>query len=451
MVTSHLRQKGAAAHNGSLRVVLVSLVLLMGILTTPKRKVAATAAISGVSGKLFTGDKIRTYKRAKVVSYGPRYKKNAFLNADYAHCEHWAVSTTIFEPSDAIHDVCNRFSNYCLVVVADLKTVEPFKVSGTCTFIYYSVYDQRKASRSSKFASNVPWNHFGRKNLGYLFAISNGAKQIWDFDDDNMLLSSKQLEKGAGTTETFFTVKNFTSISLNPYPLLGAEYFSWPRGFPLDLIKSVETRPPVSDIVEVTMRADVVGVVQALANNDPDVDAIYRLQRNLPFSFKGLSHRDNLFLVPSSSYVPWNAQATFFRDRRAMWCAYLPISVHGRVSDIWRSLIAQRLFRDVCIQTAFMPEATVLQTRNLHSYLADFDAEQDLYYKSGRLIDVLDQWKPTQYEIPSRLEELYVELYERDFVGHQDVEMIRLWLMELKLINYQFPLLSTTCSGLRSG
>ena len=35
--------------------------------------------------------------------------------------------------------------------------------------------------------SSIPWNHFGRKNLGYLVAIARGAQVIWDFDDDNLV------------------------------------------------------------------------------------------------------------------------------------------------------------------------------------------------------------------------------------------------------------------------
>jgi len=39
----------------------------------------------------------------------------------------------------------------------------------------------------SRFVDELPWHSFGRKNVGYLFAIANGASHVWDFDDDNML------------------------------------------------------------------------------------------------------------------------------------------------------------------------------------------------------------------------------------------------------------------------
>lgn len=55
-------------------------------------------------------------------------------------------------------------------------------------------------------------------------------------------------------------------------------------------------------------------------------------------------------------------------------CAFaLPFSllqVHGRVSDIWRSYVAQRLLWDVGYNIAFAPPM-VDQFRSPHNYLAD--------------------------------------------------------------------------------
>ena len=39
----------------------------------------------------------------------------------------------------------------------------------------------------NSFVDSLPWNSFGRKNIGYLYAVMHGAKFIWDFDDDNAL------------------------------------------------------------------------------------------------------------------------------------------------------------------------------------------------------------------------------------------------------------------------
>jgi len=47
--------------------------------------------------------------------------------------------------------------------------------------------DEDQIQMSSKFVANLPWHSFARKNVGYLYAIAQGAKIIYDFDDDNIL------------------------------------------------------------------------------------------------------------------------------------------------------------------------------------------------------------------------------------------------------------------------
>lgn len=96
------------------------------------------------------------------------------------------------------------------------------------------------------------------------------------------------------------------------------------------------------------------------------------------------------FVVPQNTFVSWNAQATLSTAKESLWALYLPTSVHGRVSDIWRSYITQRLVRELRIHTAFAVKPIVQQNRNPHSYLANFDAGNDMYKKSGALIDFLD-------------------------------------------------------------
>jgi hypothetical protein len=313
-----------------------------------------------------------------------------------------------------------------------------YPLSPGCTFAYLSVNQQEAMLTDSDFMTETPWNHFGRKNLGYLFAIANGAKLVWDFDDDNQLISSKFFLDQTGEHQ-LVTVEASSTLMLNPYPLLGAETFSWPRGFPLEYIKNNTTQPKVDDLRVSDVEFQRVGVLQSLANNDPDVDAIYRLQRDLPFSFKGWSSPASVLVLPGASFAPWNAQATLFRMRDALWVLYLPISIHGRVSDIWRSYIAQRLLRNVCIHVAFAVEPLVVQHRNQHSYLADFDAEQDLYYKSGKLIELLGEWSPKSSYPQEQIIELFRLLYERDYVGIKDVRMVELWISELNRVGYIFP------------
>ena len=46
-----------------------------------------------------------------------------------------------------------------------------------------------KATATGKL---LRWNHFGRKNLGFLYAVQHGARWVYDTDDDNELQSMAQ-------------------------------------------------------------------------------------------------------------------------------------------------------------------------------------------------------------------------------------------------------------------
>lgn len=60
-----------------------------------------------------------------------------------------------------------------------METTAPLKIH------YLSVEEQQQIL--IPFAAHLPWNSFGRKNLGYLYAIAHGAEVMFDFDDDNLL------------------------------------------------------------------------------------------------------------------------------------------------------------------------------------------------------------------------------------------------------------------------
>ena len=56
-------------------------------------------------------------------------------------------------------------------------------ISSTDRLIFLSIEDQMKLKY--KFIEYCPLNHYARKNIGYLYAIQNGADIIYDTDDDN--------------------------------------------------------------------------------------------------------------------------------------------------------------------------------------------------------------------------------------------------------------------------
>lgn len=128
----------------------------------------------------------------------------------------------------------------------------------------------------------------------------------------------------------------------------------------------------------------------------------------------------------------------------------LPISVHGRVADILRSYIMQRLLWDAGMHIAF-DGPWVRQERNVHSYLADFDSELPLYLRTEKLVEFLLSWKSNKATLPERIIDLYVEMYERGYIEAVDVDLIQYWLAELSSTGYLFPpLISRTTVVVRT-
>ena len=119
------------------------------------------------------------------------------------------------------------------------------------------------------------------------------------------------------------------------------------------------------------------------------------------------------------AYAPYNAQATLHMYP-ALWSLLLPVTVHGRVSDIWRGYAAQRLMDMLGLRLLFSP-ALVRQDRNVHNYLADFDSEGDLYLRAMRLLEQLRDWSPSDdalkapHPLAACMEELWVMMYEHGY------------------------------------
>ncbi|KAK6040090.1 hypothetical protein COOONC_22405, partial [Cooperia oncophora] len=82
-----------------------------------------------------------------------------------------------------------KIHGWSLVVVGDIKTPHNWSLEGVH---YLSVHDQRSLGYSIE--EDMPYKSYTRKNIGYLYAIENGAEWIYDTDDDN---------KPYGTVSTF--------------------------------------------------------------------------------------------------------------------------------------------------------------------------------------------------------------------------------------------------------
>ncbi|KAF8056744.1 STL1 [Scenedesmus sp. PABB004] len=348
----------------------------------------------------------------------------------------WVVMTTISHPMDAVRKLA-ALDGWRVVVVADKKTPADW-THPNVTFL--SVEQQRWLGY--KILSHIPWNNYGRKNIGYLYAIANGATAIYETDDNNVLLTPTILQlvsppDGGGAPELspdvsgacprapFAMLDPGCDVDFNPYPLFGMD--AWPRGLPLTAIK----RPPATCF---SRRPGRPLIQQGLANKDPDVDAIVRLQRDLNVVFDEQAFS---VLLPPGSMSPFNSQNTLFAYD-ALWALLLPVSTSMRVCDIWRGYWAQRLLWDVGGHLAFVPP-TVVKQRNPHTIFKDFLEEADLYSKAGALVADLRAWRPRAPDLPGRLLEVGRLLSAKGYWGDRDAKLMAAWVQDLRRVGYKFP------------
>jgi hypothetical protein len=98
----------------------------------------------------------------------------------------------------------------------------------------------------------------------------------------------------------------------------------------------------------------------------------------------------------------------------------------------------------------------LLQDRNEHNYLADFDSESDLYLRSHKIMEHLAQWQPSTTSLQAShplcacIEELWIAMYERNYIQEGDVVLVQVWLQSLLTVGYKFPLINPQSTGAKS-
>ena len=174
------------------------------------------------SGALFRAVKVRSYQGPRRFA-GWRPRPDAKKGAPSKECRQWAVVTSIFPPTQTVRQLA-ALPSWCVVVAGDKKGPVEYNLSGV---LYLTPAMQAAWTSSLRLGSppcgaglashprstarpahrcparllsawqealpfeskaELRWNHFGRKNLGFLYAIQHGARWVYDTDDDNELL-----------------------------------------------------------------------------------------------------------------------------------------------------------------------------------------------------------------------------------------------------------------------
>ena len=329
------------------------------------------------------------------------------------------VITSIQDPTVGVRAIAAHAleSGALLLVVGDKKSPEPWNCPGA-QFLSY----EDQLSLDFALGQHVPANSYARKMLGYLTAMSSGSRWIRETDDDNA-----PYEKffDAAPDSLTCNIAGSTSGWFNAYTHF-TDRFVWPRGYPLSVVGASGPEDSTKEVQEV--RAPFI--LQAVADGDPDVDAIYRLTApdTSDITFAG----NRPLALPAGVWCPFNSQATTW-PRELFALMYLPVTCTFRMTDIWRSFVVQRLLPGLGATLVFT-EATVHQDRNEHDLLADFVQEVPGYLGTERIRAVLDatEIQGGTASVLSDLRALYEALVHGGFLTSAELPVLDAWIADVR-------------------
>ncbi|MFW5658151.1 MAG: STELLO glycosyltransferase family protein [Bacteroidota bacterium] len=320
------------------------------------------------------------------------------------------VITSIFPPTEAVKKF-SKLTDYKLIVVGDKKSPPDWQ-HDNATFL--SVKDQESAGFN--LSKVLPYNHYCRKMIGYLYSIQEGAKIIVDTDDDNIPKDDWRFPEFDSSFSTTPPDKGFMNI----YNYFTSENV-WPRGLPLNKITA-----SAKTIFDGMQLKDVkVGIWQGLADEDPDVDAIYRLTSNKPVYFK----EKQPVVLEKGTLSPFNTQNTAIREE-LFTLMYLPTYVTFRFTDILRGLIAQPIMWLYGYRLGFL-NATVIQKRNVHDFMKDFESEIPMYQHTEKVIEVTMNSISALDTVENNLFNTYTSLLAEGIVDKREISTLEAWLQDI--------------------
>jgi len=268
----------------------------------------------------------------------------------------------------------------------------------------------------------LPVNHYVRKNIGYLVAISRGASCIYETDDDNAPNAHWQPRSS--------TVKAIPIRKTGWHNVYAhfSKTFLWPRGFPLE---GIEASRKTASLDRTAVKSVFSPIQQGLADGNPDVDAIWRLVQSSDIRFA----RKKSLALQRNVWCPFNSQTTWWWPE-VYPLLYLPSFCTFRMTDIWRSFIAQRCVWELGgVITFHAPE--VVQDRNEHNLLRDFQDEVPGYLGNGKICQTLEKLtlRPGRESAPQNLIACYEALVANGTFPAKELRLLKAWLADLEKVS----------------
>ncbi len=306
------------------------------------------------------------------------------------------VTTTIYLPTflKAYAENAKKFGhdNVDFIVIGDRKTPEGARA--VCESIencrYYDLNEQATYLDNkghTDLGCHLPMDSIARRNVGHLMAYENGATSIIMLDDDNLATEYDFVKhhSKAGMRcglPSYEGSNGWYNVCDALQEKNGVEFYA--RGFP------PSKRWEKSEIIKFSHYGKVA-VNAGLWTNDPDIDALTRLERRLiTTGFKENVHTE--FALYPGTWSPWNCQNTAIS--RAALPSYFLSPHTGRHLDIWASYITTKIAEAMGEVIAF-GTPLAFHDRSPHNLYKDLEAELPWIRMTDDFVEALRKTKIT--------------------------------------------------------
>jgi len=319
------------------------------------------------------------------------------------------IITTINKPTETILKHINNTA-YDVIIVGDNKTPDDYK---NLNCIYLDIPSQKKLF--PELSELLPYNHYCRKNLGYLYAIKKGYKIIYETDDDNIPYDNFDTILQYDNIQ-MITEQNNTWINIFKYFTNNA--YIWPRGFPLSLLKNNPNY-----LIRYTDKTP--SIINGLVENDPDVDALFRIICNHQDSIKW--DKNKCVLIDNKNVCVFNTQNTFWLNPELFMCLLIPCSVSFRYCDILRGIINNIILKKTNNHMMYS-SPNVIQNRNEHNLISDFKSEYEMYIHNENILNFIETNIENITSVKELLFLIYNNLLVNNVITQKDVDILNKWI-----------------------
>jgi hypothetical protein len=343
----------------------------------------------------------------------------------------WIVMTAFKPPFPYLINLLNILDDWKMVVISNNNNIdEKWK---ELNYLYNLVYITLKEQMDLGYhiTNYLSFNSYARKNIGYLYAIQHGAKEIFEIDEDIIVSDLNSSDLNSINHKMYFGIRN-DSRMINPYIHFG-EMNIWPRGFRLsDISYQNCNKFYFLDRKQLLLKPLIY---QGLINGVPDSDSILQKTKNFKIE-TNFSSIDPLIYFPGY-FIPINSKSTkYLYELFPFLC--LTSSISEKISDIFRGYILQYFAwrYNGCV---VYHSSKNYKARDNITKKSNFIEEKILFYNLDKYLNILNNTNLNlKLNAIDTLFSIINNLIEFGFLGEKDLNIYKAYIEDLSNIGYIF-------------